>query len=140
MDRRALFTLAPLAGLALAATALPAQASGGGGEGGEGGAPKESFMRLDTLTATILRPDGQRGVMTVEIGLDVPEAELNAKALMNKPRLAAAHNEVVQTTAAVLLPGQIPDIDQLAHDLQVATFKILRKRGAVVLLGTVMVL
>jgi len=139
MNRRALFTLAPLAGVALAAAALPAHASGGG-EGGEGGAPKESFMRLDTLTATILRPDGQRGVMTVEIGLDVPEAELNAKAALNKPRLTSAHNQVVQTTASALLPGQIPDVDKLAHDLQVATFKILKKRGAVVLLGTVMVL
>jgi hypothetical protein len=68
MNRRALFTLAPLAGVALAAAALPARASEGGGEGG---APKESFMRLDTLTATVVRPDGRRGVMTVEIGLDV---------------------------------------------------------------------
>ncbi len=139
MNRRALFTLAPLAGVALVAAALPAHASGGG-EGGEGEAPKDSFMRLSTLTATVVRPDGQRGVMTVEIGLDVPDAELHTKATQAIPRLADAHNSVIQTTAGTLLPGQAPDLTQLAHDLQVATFKILKKRGAVVLLGTVMVL
>jgi hypothetical protein len=139
MNRRALFSLAPLAGLALAATALPARASGGG-EGGEAEAPKDSFMRLSTLTATVVRPDGQRGVMTVEIGLDVPDPETHAKATQAIPRLADAHNSVIQTTAATLLPGQVPDLTKLAHDLQVATFLILRKRGAVVLLGTVMVL
>jgi hypothetical protein len=47
---------------------------------------------------------------------------------------------VVQTTASTLLPGEVPDLTKLAHDLQVATFMVLRKRGAVVLLGTVMVL
>jgi hypothetical protein len=139
MNRRALFTLAPLAGVALAAAALPAHASGGG-EGGESAAPKDSFMRLSTASATILRPDGRRGVMTVEIGLDIPDPELHAKALQVVPRLVDAHNAVVQTVASTLLPGEAPDVDKLAHDLQVATYLILRKRGAVLLLGTVMVL
>jgi len=136
MNRRALFTLAPLAGVALAAAALPALASEGGGEGG---APKDSFMPLGTVTATIIRPDGRRGVMTVETGIDVPDADLHKRALLETPRLIAAHNEVVQRTAGGLRPDQVPDLSRLAHDLQVATFMVLRKRGAVVLLGTVMV-
>jgi hypothetical protein len=137
MNRRALFTLAPLAGVALAAAALPARASEGGGEAA---APKDSFMRLSTASATIVRPDGRRGVMTVEIGLDIQDPELHAKATLAVPRLVDAHNAVVQTAASTLLPGQTPDIDKLAHNLQVATWLILRKRGAIVLLGTVMVL
>jgi hypothetical protein len=135
MDRRALFTLAPLAGVALAAAALPARAS----SGGEAKPPEDSFMRLSTASATIMRPDGRRGVMTVEIGLDIPDPQLLQKAALAIPRLVDAHNGVVQTTAAALLPGEAPDISKLAHDLQVATFLILRKRGAVVLVGTVMV-
>ena len=135
MNRRALFTLAPLAGIALAAAAMPAMAS----EGEGGGAPKDSFMPLGTLTATIIRPDGRRGVMTVETGIDIPDPELNKQALLETPRLIAAHNDVIQRTAGGLRPDQVPDLDRLAHDLQVATFLILRKRGAVVLLGTVMV-
>ena len=137
MNRRALFTLAPLAGVALAVAALPAQASGGEGRGG--GAPKDSFMPLGTVTATIIRPDGRRGVLTVETGIDVPEPELNKQALLQIPRLIAAHNDVVQRAAAGLRPNQVPDLDRLAHDLQVATFMVLRKSGAAVLLGTVMV-
>ena len=135
MNRRALFTLAPLAGVALAITALPAMAS----EGEGGGAPKESFMALGTLTATIIRPDGRRGVMTVETGMDIPDADVHKQALLQTPRLIAAHSEVIQRTAGGLRPTQVPDLDRLAHDLQVATFLVLRKRGAVVLLGTVMV-
>ncbi|HEX8471221.1 MAG TPA: Tat pathway signal protein [Brevundimonas sp.] len=136
MNRRALFSLAPLAGVALAAAALPALAS----EGGEGGgAPKETFMPLGTVTATIIRPDGRRGVMTVETGIDIADPELNKQALLQTPRLIAAHNDVVQRTASGMRPDQVPDLDRLAHDLQVATFLVLRKRGAVVLLGTVMI-
>jgi hypothetical protein len=136
MNRRALFTLAPLAGVALAAAALPARASSGG-EGG--GAPKDSFMPLGTVTATILRPDGRRGVMTVATGVDIADPELHKQALLETPRLIAAHNEVVQRAAAGLRPDQVPDLERLTHALQVATFLVLRKRGAVVLLGTVMV-
>lgn len=141
MDRRQLFSLAPLAGslvagsmLALAATA-PAKASEGGAA-----VPKASYNSLGTITATIIRPDGRRGVMTVETGLDIPDPELNAQAALDGPRLRAAFNTVVQGFAAGLLPGAPPDVDRLHHALQVATIRTLKKRGAVVLLGTVMVI
>lgn len=136
MDRRQLFTLAPLAGglLALAATA-PAKASSEGGEK----ASKDSYVRFGTITSTILRPDGRRGVMSVETGLDIPDEELRMQAAMDGPRIRAAFNTVVQTIADRLLPGAAPDVDALHHALQVATIKTLKKRGAVVLLGTVMV-
>lgn len=137
MDRRQLFSLAPLAGglIALAATA-PAQASS---EGGGEKAPKESYVRFGTITSTIIRPNGLRGVMTVETGLDIPDEELRLKAAMDGPRLRSAFNIVVQRIAERLLPGNAPDVDQLHHELQVATIRTLKKRGAVVLLGTVMV-
>lgn len=137
MDRRQLFSLAPLAGglLALAAAApAPASASEG-----KAAAPKNSYIRFGTITSTIIRPDGRRGVMTVETGLDVPDPELNAQAALDGPRLRAAFNTVVQGIASGLLPGMAPDVDRLHHELQVATIRTLRKRGAVVLLGTVMV-
>jgi hypothetical protein len=136
MDRRQLFTLAPLAGGLLALSAVaPARASGGGGEAKAGPA----YIRFGTITATILRSDGRRGVLTVETGLDVPDPELNAQAALDGPRLRAAYNTVVQAMASRMLPGAAPDVDALHHQLQVATIKTLKKRGAVVLLGTVMV-
>lgn len=137
MDRRQLFSLAPLAGglLALAATASPAKAAGGGGAP----APKDAYVRLGTVTASVIRHDGRRGVMTVETGLDCPDPELNAQIALEGPRLRAAFNTVVQDAASRLLPGAVPDVDRLRHALQVATIRTLKKRGAVVLLGTVMV-
>ena len=136
MDRRQLFSLAPLAGAVLAAAAVaPAQASGSSG----GGKSANAYIRFGTITSTIIRPDGRRGVMTVETGLDVPDPELNAQATLDGPRLRAAFNTVVQGFAAGLLPGAVPDVDRLHHALQVATIRTLRKRGAVLLLGTVMV-
>jgi hypothetical protein len=138
MDRRQLFSLAPLAGglLAIAAAASPAKAAGGGG----GSAPKGGYVRLGTVTASVIRHDGRRGVMTVETGLDVPDPELSAQVVLEGPRLRAAYNSVVQDAASRLLPGAVPDVDRLRHSLQVATIRTLKKRGAVVLLGTVMVL
>ena len=69
MKRRALL----IAPLALAAT--PALASGGGG----GAATTAGFVRYPTITATTIRADGRRGVMTVETGVDAPNAALKLR-------------------------------------------------------------
>lgn len=135
MNRRALFSLAPLAGAALALAAVPAVAS----EEKSGAAPKDSYIRFPALTATIIRPDGRRGVMTIELGIDVPDTDLRTQAALDMPRLRSAYNIVAQQAAAALRPGDPPDVERLSHDLAVATFMTLRKRGATVLLGTVMV-
>ena len=145
MDRRQLFALAPLAGGLLtggviALAAAPAQASASGSSEGGAPAPKASYNSLGTLTATIIRPDGRRGVMSVEVGLDIPDPALNAQAALEGPRLRAAFNTVVQIIGEATLPGAPPDVDRLHHDLQVATFRILKKTGASVLMGTVMVI
>lgn len=134
MNRRALLTLAPLAAGAIAVSALPVQASEGGGSG-----PANSYLRFQALTATIIRPDGRRGVMTVEVGLDIHDADLLLRAQQDTPRLRAAYNVVVQRAAAELLPGTPPDVDRLSRELQATTTRTLRRSGATLLLGTVMV-
>jgi flagellar basal body-associated protein FliL len=141
MDRRQLFSLAPLAGSLVAGglIALTASETAQASEGG-GGAPKAAYNSLGTLTATIIRPDGRRGVMTAEVGLDVPDAALNAEVALQGPRLRAAFNTVLQGIAEATLPGTPPDVDRLHHELQVATIRTLKKQGAAVLLGTVMVI
>lgn len=133
MDRRALFSLAPAAVGLLALAAAPARASEGGA------ASTNSYVRMATVTATTVRPDGRRGVMTVETGIDVPDAALRARAEQDGPRLRAAYNAVVQRTASALLPAAVPDIDRLSRELQAATNATLGRRGATLLLGTVMV-
>lgn len=140
MDRRALFALLPAAG-ALAAQALsstPAQAAGGGKSGG--GAPTNSYIRLPVLTATIMRPDGRRGVLAVEAGIDVQDEALRARAVQEMPRLRAAHNEVLQRAAAGVPPGGPPDVERLHRELQRATARTFGRGGAVFLIGSVTVI
>ncbi|WP_298158522.1 Tat pathway signal protein [Brevundimonas sp.] len=128
MKRRALLA----APLALAAT--PALASGGGGGGSAGG-----YVRYPTITATTMRSDGRRGVMTVETGVDAPDAALKLRAEQSQPRMRAVFNILVQREANTLLPGGVPNVDRLAAQLQSATNIILGQRGARLLIGTVMI-
>lgn len=137
MDRRALVGLAALStGLGAALIAEAAEASGKS-EGG--GAPANAYIPLPTATATILRRDGRRGVMTVEVGVDVADTALRARADQSKPRLSAAFNEVVRLAGERLLPGAPPDVEWLSRALQAATDRVLGRAGAKLLLGTVMV-
>jgi hypothetical protein len=128
MKRRALLA----APLLLAAT--PALASGGGGGAATGG-----YVRYPTITATTIRSDGRRGVMTVETGVDAPNAALKLRAEQSQPRMRAVFNILVQREANTLLPGGVPNIERLGAQLQSATNIILGQRGAKLLLGTVMI-
>ena len=135
MDRRHLIGLTlssvALGGLALAGAAQASPEKSGGGKGG--------YLSLPTATATVLRRDGRRGVMTVETGLDVADAALMERAQLSLPRLSAAYNEVVSIAAERLLPDAPPNVEWLIIALQHATDAILGKPGAKLLLGTVMV-
>lgn len=128
MKRRALLA----APLLLAAS--PALASGGGGGSSTGG-----YVRYPTITATTIRSDGRRGVMTVETGVDAPDAALKLRAEQSQPRMRAVFNILVQREANTLLPGGVPNVERLALQLQSATNIILGQRGAKLLLGTVMI-
>src|ERR1700742_2328694 len=105
----ALLAAAPIVLAPLAAAAAPVEKKKGGGL---------SFIQFQTLTATIFRPDGRRGVMTVEIGLDIPNASLHDRAALMAPRLRAVYVQFLQTYASGLGPGVPPDADYLARSLQ----------------------
>ena len=130
MDRRALMGLALLAVSARAAEAGPASG---------GGAPAASYINLNSVNGSVLRADGRRGILTVDVGVDVPDTDLRAQAAVAGPRLRAEMAQVVQSFAAALRPGEPPDADRLSRELQSAVNQALGRRGARVLLGTVMV-
>ena len=129
MNRRGLI----IAALALAA--LPALARADERKKG-GGA---TFIQMDTLAATIVRADGRRGVMTVEVGVDVQDPGLHTRATQSIPLLRAAYGEVLRTYAAGLQPGVLPDADYLSRELQRQTDMALGRPGAVLMLGTILV-
>jgi hypothetical protein len=98
-----------------------------------------SYIQLDTLSATITRINGRRGVMTVECGVDIADAGLHARAAQSTPMLRAAFAEVLRTYAAGLPPGAPPNADYLSTALQRQTDAVLGRPGARLLLGTILV-
>lgn len=128
MDRRSLLGLRQPA-----ASKTPVVKTGGGG----GGAPQAAYVRYPVMTASVRRPDGRRGVLSVETGVDAPP-ELAQRAQQSQPRIRAGFNVVIQRVAAEALPGRPPDVQRLSRELQAALDAALGRRGARVLLGTVM--
>ena len=132
MNRRSILTL-----LALAAVApLPAVAADGEKKKKAGGV---TYIPIETLTGATTKPGGRRGVLTVECGLDVPDAGLRARANSVMPRLRAAYVQTVMTYAAGLPAGAPPNADFLAMSLQRETDGLLGRSGARVLLGAIVV-
>lgn len=130
MDRRALL-------LALAAAAAAPAAARAGEKKEETAPPLATYMPMAVLTAYTNKPNGRRGVMTVDCGLDVPNPDLHTRADQLLPRLRAAYVEAVQAYAGGLPAGYPPNVDYIARSLQRRTDEILGRPGARVLLGAV---
>jgi hypothetical protein len=96
-------------------------------------------VQLPPLAATVVRPDGRRGVLTVETTLDLQDEALHARALASVPRLRAAYVAAVQSHAQGMAPGGAPNADRLAMQLQQETDRVLGKPGARLLLGTILI-
>lgn len=122
----AVFALGPAAGLA---SSSGEQKKKGGGL---------SYIQMRTLTATVIRADGRRGVLTLDTGIDVPDSSLRAYADLAQPRLRAAYVQVLQTYAAGLPSQTAPDADFLSRELQRETDRVLGRKGARLLLGTML--
>ncbi len=90
------------------------------------------------MTVSIVRPDGRRGVLTVEVGIDVPNPGLRDRADLYLPLLNSAYVSALQPYALGLSPGQPPNADYISMVLQRATDQTLGRRGAKLLLGSIL--
>jgi hypothetical protein len=129
MDRRTLLLAAcamALPGVALASEKKKKNAS--------------PYIPLKAVTLTITRPNGRRGAMTVEVGLNIPDAGLRALAEESQPVLRDAYLRALQPYAMRLSPGSPPNAEFITLALQRETDRVLKRRGATVLLGGVLVL
>ena len=123
--------LAFAAGDALAAHGAEGEKKKGGGL---------SYIQFPALTASITRATGGRGVLTVELGLDVPKDNaLHDRALASEPRLRDAYIRFLQLYASGLAPASPPNPDVIGEALQRSTDQVLGKPGAKLLLGTILV-
>lgn len=128
MRRRDLLTVLAVLPFAGAAKADDKKKAGGAG-----------YLAFPALTGMIIRPDGQRGVLSVEAGIDTPDPALRSRVMELTPRLRDAYNTSLQVFGANLRPGEAPDLDQLEARLQADTDRIVGRRGARILLGTTLV-
>ena len=133
MDRRQLLAL-----IATGAAAAPAAALASSKEGEKKKGGGITFIQIQTLAATITRRSGVRGVVTVETGVDVPDAALRERAEKSIPRLRSAYNGLLQQYVAGLSPGSPVNADYLAQALQRQTDTVLGKRGARLLIGSIL--
>lgn len=129
MDRR-LALAAALALLPVAGAASAAEKKAGGGV---------TYTAIKAISATILRRDGSRGVISVECGVDIADDALRNLAQISQPRLRAAWAEFVQTYVGGLPKASVPDADYMARELQRLTDKVLGKKGAKFLIGTILI-
>ncbi len=98
-----------------------------------------TYIQFPTLTATIFRSNGHRGVLTVEAGVDVPDGALRSRVNLLAPRLRAAYVQLLQSYVWSLGPGEPPNPDYLSMALQKETDRVLGQPGARLLLGAMLV-
>lgn len=139
MTRSALIAAAAIAALAVSA---PALAAGGGGHGGGGKkvTASESYLPMDTLTATVAQDYSLRGVLQIDAGLEIEDPKLRARAEALRPRLRDAYAAALAAYAGgIYRPGAAPDAAMIGDMLQDATDRTLGEPGADFLLGMVIV-
>jgi len=100
----------------------------------------KSFVPVDPMYATILDNGRPVGLLLVAIGLNIPSDDLRDQAQHALPVLRDAYLRNLMTfSAAAVRPWQQPDVAVIAARLQRVTDRVLRKEGAQVLLGQVMI-
>lgn len=127
-------------GLCAALGAGPAAAAGSG----SGQAPAtrqerltsaESFIPLPTLSAGVLQRSSTLGTIVVDMGIDVPDAELRRRAQLNGPRLRDALRTALAVYASTYYRDRTaPDPAQLTRLMQQSIDQALGAPGARVLL------
>lgn len=100
----------------------------------------ESFVGLDPLDTSILDGNRPLGLLRVGIGLDVPSKELRDQVEQDMPRLRDAYIRALISFSAINVRSwRQPDVVALADRLQGVTDRVLKKKGARILLGQVMI-
>src|SRR5262249_41749356 len=129
-------TVAVAAGLSLVSSiVLAAEAKP------QAGAPhkttqSESYVIIDPIYATILDGNRPRGLLLVELGLDVPDIGLREKVNRALPTLRDAYvRSLLIYAATAVRPWRQPSVDDIANRIQVITDKLIGQKGAQVLMA-----
>lgn len=96
----------------------------------------ESYIVIDPLYATILEGAKPRGLLIVEMGLDVPDATLRGDVSKTLPVLRDAYvRGLLAYASSTVRISRQPSVDDIANRMQAITDKVMGKAGARVLMA-----
>ena len=129
MIRRQFLALIALSGLiAPAASASEPKKKGGG----------ENYTQFNTINVFTEASRRRHGTLSVDMGLYSDDAKLVEQIKLYQPRLQDAYVARLQAYAGTLNSSALVNTDFIAMQLQAATDASLGRKGAKVLLGTVL--
>lgn len=122
----------------------PAFAAGGGGHDDVGKTSSRlssaaSYVPLPSINTASSGGRGMSGMLSVDFGLDIPDAALRARTVSMQPRLMDALRTAVSEYALTRIrAGAPPDPDQLAMMAQAAADRTVGRPGVKVLITNLM--
>ena len=135
---RRVFLLARLLGFAaILGVAMPHSGQASSSEGATRKTTQsESYVVFEPFYATILDNVRPRGLLLVELGLDVPDTKLREHVIHALPVLRDAYTRslLVYSSTAVR-PWRQPSVEDIAERLQAVTDQVMGQAGARVLLA-----
>jgi hypothetical protein len=86
----------------------------------------------------VIQRNDNQGTIVVDMGLDIPDADLRRRAQLNAPRLRdALRTALANYSSTYYRVRTAPDPTELTRQMQVAVNRVLGARGARVLLANI---
>jgi hypothetical protein len=96
----------------------------------------ESFVAIDPMYATILEGPKARGLLMIELGLDIPDAAMRARVSHALPALRDAYvRSLIAYGATAVRAWRQPSVDDIADRMQTITDRLMGGPGAKVLMA-----
>jgi hypothetical protein len=96
----------------------------------------ESYVVIDPMYATIIEGNKPRGLLMVELGLDVPDAALRERVNHALPVLRDAYvRSLIAYGAIAVRAWRQPSVDDIAERMQAVTDRLVGGPGAKVLMA-----
>jgi hypothetical protein len=96
----------------------------------------ESFVAIDPMYATILEGSKPRGLLMIELGLDVPDGAMRTRVSHALPALRDAYvRSLMAYGATAVRAWRQPSVDDIADRMQAITDRMMGGPGAKVLMA-----
>ena len=96
----------------------------------------ESYVVIDPMYATIIEGNKPRGLLMVELGLDIPDAALRERVNHALPALRDAYvRSLIAYGATAVRAWRQPSVDDIAERMQAVTDRLVGGPGAKVLMA-----